>query len=77
VNSNPACDFRVVPSYRKYGFEASVVGPFREGRRLHKRVVRVVNDARQLHLQNSVEMLNGAIDIKWESPFFHRHSSFA
>src|SRR4051794_4234589 len=31
VNSNPACDFRAATSYRKYGFEASVVGPFREG----------------------------------------------
>ena len=31
VNSNPACDFAAAPSYRKYGFEASVVGPFREG----------------------------------------------
>jgi ubiquinone/menaquinone biosynthesis C-methylase UbiE len=31
VNSNPACDFPEAPSYRKYGFEASVVGPLREG----------------------------------------------
>jgi len=31
VNSNPACDFSAAPSYRKYGFETSVVGPFREG----------------------------------------------
>ena len=31
VNSNPACDFAAAPSYRKYGFETSVVGPFREG----------------------------------------------
>ena len=31
VNSNPACDFAAAPSYRKYGFEAAVVGPFREG----------------------------------------------
>ena len=29
----------------------------------HKGVVRVVNDTRQFHLQNSVEMLNGAIDV--------------
>lgn len=31
VNSNPACEFHAAPSYRKYGFETSVVGPFREG----------------------------------------------
>jgi toxoflavin synthase len=31
VNSNPACDFSLAPSYRKYGFETTVVGPFREG----------------------------------------------
>ena len=31
VNGNPACDFPTAPSYRKYGFETSVVGPFREG----------------------------------------------
>jgi hypothetical protein len=31
VNCNPACDFPSAPSYRKYGFETSVVGEFREG----------------------------------------------
>ena len=31
VNCNPACDFPAAPSYRKYGFEVSVVGPSREG----------------------------------------------
>ena len=31
VNSNPACDFPAAPSYRKYGFETAVVGPFRDG----------------------------------------------
>jgi ubiquinone/menaquinone biosynthesis C-methylase UbiE len=30
VNSNPACDFSAAPSYRKYGFDTSVVGAFRE-----------------------------------------------
>jgi toxoflavin synthase len=30
VNSNPACDFSSAPSYRKYGFDTSVVGVFRE-----------------------------------------------
>jgi toxoflavin synthase len=34
VNSNPACGFPAAPSYRKYGFEASVMGPFREGARI-------------------------------------------
>jgi toxoflavin synthase len=31
VNCNPACDFPSAPSYRKYGFETSVVGAFCEG----------------------------------------------
>jgi toxoflavin synthase len=31
VNSNPACDFPSAPSYRKYGFEAFVVGLCCEG----------------------------------------------
>jgi len=31
VNCNPACNFPASPSYRKYGFETSVVGPLREG----------------------------------------------
>ena len=31
VNCNPACDFPSAPSYRKYGFETSVVGEFCEG----------------------------------------------
>jgi ubiquinone/menaquinone biosynthesis C-methylase UbiE len=31
VNSNPACDYPAAPSYRKYGFETSVVSSFREG----------------------------------------------
>ena len=31
VNSNPALDFSRAPSYRRYGFETSVIGPWREG----------------------------------------------
>ena len=31
VNSNPALDFSRAPSYRRYGFETSVAGPWREG----------------------------------------------
>jgi len=31
VNCNPARDFPASPSYRKYGFETSVVGPLCEG----------------------------------------------
>lgn len=31
VNSSPALDFRTAPSYRQYGFETSVVGPWTEG----------------------------------------------
>jgi toxoflavin synthase len=31
VNGNPACDYAAAPSYRKYGFEAAVVGPLSEG----------------------------------------------
>src|SRR5262245_17956083 len=31
VNSNPALSFPIAPSYRKYGFETSAVGEWREG----------------------------------------------
>jgi ubiquinone/menaquinone biosynthesis C-methylase UbiE len=31
VNSNPGLEFPSAPSYRKYGFETSVAGPWREG----------------------------------------------
>ncbi|SFJ11834.1 class I SAM-dependent methyltransferase, partial [Planctomicrobium piriforme] len=31
VNSNPACDFRTAPSYRKYGFETSAADPWQAG----------------------------------------------
>jgi toxoflavin synthase len=31
VNCNPALDFTAAPSYRRYGFETSVAGPWREG----------------------------------------------
>jgi len=31
VNSNAALDFSFAPSYRKYGFETSVTGPWQEG----------------------------------------------
>jgi ubiquinone/menaquinone biosynthesis C-methylase UbiE len=31
VNSSPECDFPSAPSYRKYGFEVTVVGSFCEG----------------------------------------------
>jgi ubiquinone/menaquinone biosynthesis C-methylase UbiE len=31
VNSNPALDFSMAPSYRQYGFETTVVGSWREG----------------------------------------------
>ena len=31
VNSNPGLDFSAAPSFRKYGFETSVAGPFQEG----------------------------------------------
>ncbi|HUF91611.1 MAG TPA: class I SAM-dependent methyltransferase [Candidatus Limnocylindria bacterium] len=31
VNSNPALDFTAAPSYRQYGFETTVAGPWRAG----------------------------------------------
>src|ERR1700729_679797 len=39
----------------------------------HKGVVRVVDDARKFHLQNSIELLNDWTDFKFVSPF-HRGS---
>lgn len=31
VNSSPALDFTTAPSYRRYGFETTVAGPWRDG----------------------------------------------
>lgn len=31
MNSNPALDFAAAPSYRRYGFETTVAGPWLEG----------------------------------------------
>jgi ubiquinone/menaquinone biosynthesis C-methylase UbiE len=31
VNSNPGLEFPLAPSYRKYGFETTVAGPWEEG----------------------------------------------
>lgn len=35
VNTNPALDVTAAPSYRKYGFETTAVGPWREGTPIH------------------------------------------
>src|SRR6266699_2848894 len=34
----------------------------------HKGIVRVVDDCGKFHLQNSVELIDGGIDVKSESP---------
>jgi toxoflavin synthase len=74
VNCNPACDFTSAPSYRKYGFETSVVGEFRDGAPitwtfyLDDRAFDIENYF--LSIQNHEDALHAAgfRDVRWHGP---------
>jgi hypothetical protein len=74
VNSNPACDFSSVPSYRKYGFETSVVGIFREEAPitwtfyLDDGPFRIENYYLSVETHEAVLRAAGFHDIRWHRP---------
>jgi hypothetical protein len=73
-NSNPACDFPASPSYRKYGFEASVVGPFREGApitrtfHLEDGPLNVENYFLNVEIHEEALHAAGFRDVRWHQP---------
>ena len=74
VNCNPACDFPSAPSYRKYGFETSVVGPFREGApitwtlHLEDGPFEVENYFLDVEAHEAALRAAGFRDIRWHRP---------
>jgi ubiquinone/menaquinone biosynthesis C-methylase UbiE len=74
VNSNPACDFSAAPSYRKYGFETSVVGPFREGApvtwtfHLEDGSLDIENYFLNVEIHEEALHAAGFRDVRWQQP---------
>jgi len=74
VNSNPACDFSSAPSYRKYGFETSVVGPFREGApvswtfHLEDGPFNIENYFLDVAIHEEALHAAGFCDVRWHQP---------
>jgi toxoflavin synthase len=84
VNSNPACDFSAAPSYRNYGFETSVVGPFREGAPvtctfyLEDGPFEIENYFLGVDLHEEALRAAGFRDIRWHQPMLspEGHSAY-
>ena len=74
ANCNPALDFSVAPSYRKYGFETSVVGPIQEGSPINWKFYLSDGcfDLENYHLDVAVHEAclrsAGFRDIRWHAP---------
>jgi ubiquinone/menaquinone biosynthesis C-methylase UbiE len=74
VNCNPACDFPAAPSYRKYGFEVSVVGPFCEGAPITWRFYLedgpfdVENYFLSVEIHEEALRAAGFRDVRWHQP---------
>jgi len=74
VNCNPACNFPASPSYRKYGFETSVVGPLREGAPitwtfyLEDGPFAVENYFLSVEIHEQALRTAGFRDIRWHQP---------
>ena len=74
VNCNPACDFPAAPSYRKYGFNVSVVGPFCEGAPITWRfyledgLFDVENYFLSVEIHEEALRAAGFRDVRWHQP---------
>ena len=74
VNCNPACDFPAAPSYRKYGFNVSVVGPFCEGAPITWRFYLedgpfdVENYFLSVEIHEEALRAAGFRDVRWHQP---------
>jgi toxoflavin synthase len=74
VNNNPACDFPSAPSFRKYGFETSVVGAFREEAPitwtfyLEDGPFQIENYYLNVETHEAVLRSTGFRDIRWHRP---------
>jgi toxoflavin synthase len=74
VLSNPACDYPSAPSYRKYGFEATVGGPFREGVpitwtfHLESGSFSIENYYLSVETHEQVLSAAGFRDVRWRQP---------
>ena len=74
VNSNPAWGFSTAPSYRKYGFEASLVGPLREGAPitwkfyLEEGPLKIENYFLNVGIHEEVLSAAGFCDVRWHQP---------
>lgn len=74
VNSNPACNFPAAPSYRKYGFETSIVGPFREGApiiwtfHLEDGPLDIENYFLNVEIHEEALRAAGFRDVRWQQP---------
>jgi ubiquinone/menaquinone biosynthesis C-methylase UbiE len=74
VNSNPACDFSSAPSYRKYGFETSVVGTIGEEAPITWRFYlddgpfQIENYFLSVHTHEDALRAAGFRDIVWHRP---------
>lgn len=74
VNSNPACDFSSAPSYRKYGFETSVVGALCEEAPitwtfyLDDGAFQIENYYLSVHTHETALRAAGFREIRWHRP---------
>ena len=74
VNSNPGCNFPAAPSYREYGFETSIVGPFQEGTPiiwtfyLEDELLAVENYFLSIATHEEALRTAGFRDIRWQQP---------
>lgn len=74
VNSNPACEFHVAPTYRKYGFETAVLGTWQEGApvkwtfHLENSTFELENYYLDITIHEQALSAAGFREVRWHSP---------